>query len=405
MSPFDSRQEEQFYEAIVSFIDQRQIAAKYGVVVQPLLSDYTTLPYSPTRRLDFMVLKGPYPYIIVEVVGSQRFQQDYVRKDIISPFALDLELTGADYFVVTDLEQLLIYDSQRTEKPQPAPFSAFFELFDEGLDEAEILNLKERVQREIQMILEEKLPALEQASGQISELRSLLLGVNLTEKLAYNEEGRFFYFATNPQLSLEDFENLFFQALLRPVTEEAVCRYTTLESVYYMVEGISFRMVSHIAMNDRGEIDYVDKYINNLYKPLQSLSLKEMQQLNNSYISSCTLESKEDDLTMYRLYGDDSKGVCLRFSVTNGLHTSNMMIRKISYAQSRQQHLELDLLKAIITRLSGFVKINFRFLYLDIWKHFFKSFDYMVEQEVRVLYLDTPSGICFQEGLGTCLTG
>jgi hypothetical protein len=147
-------------------------------------------------------------------------------------------------------------------------------------------------------------------------------------------------------------------------------------------------MASNIAMNDRGEIDYVDKYIGVYYTPLNSLTLAEMKELNNNFISSCTNIQKKDDLTMYRLYGEDSKGVCLVFDFHPQWQKNNMQMRKISYGEARNRHAVLDFLKLFISTLSSAYGIRFRFKYLDIWKHFFKSSDYALEEEVRLLYID-----------------
>jgi hypothetical protein len=159
--------------------------------------------------------------------------------------------------------------------------------------------------------------------------------------------------------------------------------------LFHIINNRSFRMGSNIAMNDRGEIDYVDKYIDLFYKPLQSLSLGELKQLNNSYISSCTSKTKEDNLTMYRLYAEDSRGVCLCFNVANGLQSKYLLIKKISYARDDGKHPELDLIKSISNILSGLGR--FRFLYLDVWKLFFKTHDYAIEDEVRLLFFDNTS--------------
>jgi hypothetical protein len=211
---------------------------------------------------------------------------------------------------------------------------------------------------------------------------------DLINNLSYNSQGRFFHFSTNPSSGLNDFENLFFQEILKHPGEQVICRYTTLENLYIMINKNSFRMASHLSMNDRGEIDYADKYLGIYYKPLPNLSLMEMKQLNRSYISSCTDSDKKDDLLMYRLYGDDTKGVCLCFNVTYGLQLNNLIIERVSYARKNKKHPELDLIKKIIENIESKFRVRFRFLYLDIWKHFFKSCDYALEQEIRLLYFD-----------------
>jgi hypothetical protein len=391
MPNFDSRLEALFFDNITSFLQRKELAHLYHLVPHPVLADYTRFPDAVNLKPDFLILKGTYPYVIIEVVARRSYDRNYRGDFPFNKFELMLELTGADYFVITDLEKTILLDSREKTRVDLAYLE---DLLDRVLVQPfrQLDSLRRNIQREIGLVIEEFLEEIESLPGQEksrSPLRDLLVNGTLSEEIAYNDEGRFFHFSTNPQLGLDDFENQFFQALLLKVIDTAVCRYTTMESVYQTVANNSYRIASHLSMNDRGELDYVDKYIGVFYKPLQSLTLAEMKQLNNSYISSCTVATKEDNLTMYRLYGDDSRGVCIRLSFTDSLQSRQLLVRKISYARSRAKHPELDLIKAIINRLSTALRVSFRFLYLDIWKHFFKSVDYAVEEEVRLLYLDT----------------
>lgn len=88
---------------------------------------------------------------------------------------------------------------------------------------------------------------------------------------------------------------------------------------------------------------------------------------------------------MYRLYAEDSKGVCLCFNVANG-QSRHLLVRKISYSKENGLHPELELIKKISNILIGLSR--FRFLYLNVWKHFFKTHDYAIEDEIRLLYFD-----------------
>ena len=72
----------------------------------------------------------------------------------------------------------------------------------------------------------------------------------------------------------------------------------------------------------------------------------------------------------------------------------NLYIKKVSYSKLIQnglgqiyRHFELEALKNFIFAIKSVFNISFEFKSLDIWKHFFKSHEYEVEQEVRVLYI------------------
>jgi len=65
------------------------------------------------------------------------------------------------------------------------------------------------------------------------------------------------------------------------------------------------RMFGIVAMNDKTEGNYVDEYI----------GFKRTRDRKNDYINrfilSCCDISLEDDLTMFCMYGDDARGVCI----------------------------------------------------------------------------------------------
>lgn len=399
MNQFRSRLEKEFHERISTYFKLYKAEQEFKIIYEPNLADYTSDSNFQHRIPDFMILKGAYPFMIVEIkspIEGDGYKQMLERRYQNAPY--ELKQTGADYFIFTDLHIIDVISNQNNETTIVLPFEEIFDYFEEELDKEEV----ERKRTEIAEVIKEvarnfELPIKHQSFSEPT-VKDLLIQDDLIKYISYNKEGRFFHFLSHPELGFEDFENRFFQSLLKPVTDQIICRYTTLESAYQMIYRKTFRMSSHIAMNDRGEIDYVDKYLQIFYKPIQSLSLTEMQQLNKSYISSCTTIKKIDDLTMYRLYGDESRGVCLCFNVVNGLQANNLIIKGISYARGPQDHPELDLIRNILNSLSSKHKIVFRFLYLDVWKHFFKTHDYEIEQEIRLLYLDDDSAVSVNKG-------
>ncbi len=386
MANYENDYEMEFHRRITAFLNENDLRSNYGVIINANLSEFTTDPNFKNRKADFIIMKGRYPFMIIELKGPRiEFSS---TGEYLQNVSYELELIGADYFIITNLEKIIVVDSLQKKTSRPQDFNGIYTYFKKDLSQEEILDFRGKIVNLIRRIIKDFQRPVQHQSHTNLTPESLLLKENFFDNIDYNSEGRFFHFHTNPQLGLNDFENQFFQTLLEPVTEQAVCRYTTFDSIYQMIKHKSYRMSSDIAMNDRGEIDYVDKYIGLFYKPLQSLSLSEMHRMNKSYISSCTTFDKKDDLTMYRLYAEDSKGVCLCFNVTNGVQSKYMLVKKISYAKRQGVHPELDLIRSIINNINTVYQVRFRFLFLDTWKHFFKTHDYEIEKEVRVLYLD-----------------
>ena len=96
-------------------------------------------------------------------------------------------------------------------------------------------------------------------------------------------------------------------------------------------------------------------------------------------------------MTQWRLYADDSKGVCLELKVLPEQLDTNFILKKICYGKVGNIHSELELIKSIRSKLKDELNIDFEFKTLNTWKHFFKPYDYAVEQEVRLLYLHNNS--------------
>ena len=106
----------------------------------------------------------------------------------------------------------------------------------------------------------------------------------------------------------------------------------------------------------------------------------------SSFITSFT--TKKDDLTMWRLYGDDAKGVAIHYKVEE--LPSDFHLAHVSYADKDGYHPEL-LLLVEMTKIT-LDNCYFCFKHLYKWRYFFKSFEYNVEDEVRLLYISDKLG-------------
>lgn len=180
-------------------------------------------------------------------------------------------------------------------------------------------------------------------------------------------------------------EDELFRALLGERKEEYVYRYISSSSLYRILSEKKASMCSVVGMNDNTESTYADKKceINKERFYPNDLSGNWMQEFANSvFISSCVPMERADDLTMWRLYGENGKGVCIRYKIDSEL-SKTFYIAPISYARDQFSHPELD----FILDLTGlnFGGIHFHFSRFFIWKHFFKPYEYSVEKEVRLL--------------------
>ena len=184
--------------------------------------------------------------------------------------------------------------------------------------------------------------------------------------------------------SIEDapddcFEDRFFLALLGgPFSGKKLCRYTSLASFFRSCNEQSQSMCGLTCMNDKTEVNYVSDWIGNQNTPLDSA-----RESNSCYILSCCDIKQADDLTMWRLYGNDANGVCLCYQVDKD-KMDGFILAPICYANSNGNHPELDVIQKIMnTFVSNRRIILKRF---SVWKHFFKPYEYSVEHEVRLLF-------------------
>ncbi len=184
-------------------------------------------------------------------------------------------------------------------------------------------------------------------------------------------------------------EDAFFALLLNGRIPTKLCRFTTRHNLFLLLKDGKQNMCSIVCMNDRSEETYADKKIG-WDDSWRNIHLEN----NNSFILSLMPEDKSDDLTMWRLYGNDAKGVCLNYEIKEKQRgrklNGDFYISCISYGDSDKVHRELDFLLGVMQ-----ININhwqFQLNRWHIWKHFFKSFRFKDEKEVRLLYLSNGKG-------------
>lgn len=176
-------------------------------------------------------------------------------------------------------------------------------------------------------------------------------------------------------------EREFFQILLGEYKGDYILKFTSLRSLLTLIDNESLGMCSLVCMNDPGEKDYADNKVNKRDN--------EDNSIDTFIISGCKDEA-EKNLTMWRLYGGDAKGICLKFRIDKTkLNKNGFYLAPVSYADSNKKHYELEIIKNICTPPKD-NKWNFDFAEWNIWKHFFKDNAYAVEEEIRLLFMPIP---------------
>lgn len=173
-------------------------------------------------------------------------------------------------------------------------------------------------------------------------------------------------------------ENEFFEQLIEPYTADTVYRYTSHDSVFRTLESGQQSMCCLIGMNDKSEVNYVDKYLN----PSVLTTSYDKKKENNYFILSCVEDTNDENLTMWRFYGDNTRGIRLTYMPQP--MPDGFRLAKIYYGDKINHHAGLEFLKELLKIPIG--KVMFQFNHIDYWKHYFKPFDYSIEKEVRLLY-------------------
>lgn len=180
----------------------------------------------------------------------------------------------------------------------------------------------------------------------------------------------------------EKAETEFFKALLGEIKDEEVCRYTSANALRRILSDKKASVCSIVGMNDKSECYYYESYMQNApVLDFSTISPKTVERLNSNFIMSCSDIKRLDKLTMWRMYGDEAKGVCIVYAVKN--MNENFVLAPVSYAEEDETHPKLDFLRELIDRF------NFVFSSIEVWKHFFKPAEYADEREIRLLYKES----------------
>ena len=153
-----------------------------------------------------------------------------------------------------------------------------------------------------------------------------------------------------------------------------VYKYTSLETYRNILNHGTFRMNSIIAMNDENESLWADLVTSKDDTP-NEVYYKSVVKNKNLLITSFT--SKEDNATMWRLYGDQGKGICMAFTVPAN------RITKVLYVNEKDEKVR-KLKEARTDLLNKGIKVEFSDM--SEMKYYIKHSDFSVEGEYRYLY-------------------
>lgn len=225
----------------------------------------------------------------------------------------------------------------------------------------------------------------------ITEFADPILGIKIPVSLIEYDLRTKSYFLTDWE-NEEGVENCYWRELFKmeknKERELILAKYTTFDTFVKTVLSGKMRMNAIIGMNDRSELNFINQY---LYgeKPISAYDadiLEPLYEANRRYITSFT--DLIDDLNMWRLYGDNSAGVCLVFKA---LYSQPVpFLYPVCYVDDEKES-PITKIKLFINKLKE-KNINFTFNSLDKWGNFFKSKSYSYEQEYRLLAMeDTPT--------------
>ena len=165
-------------------------------------------------------------------------------------------------------------------------------------------------------------------------------------------------------------------------------RYTSSDTLYRIFASkdelkLHHSMSSLLTMNDVTEVDYANSYLLSKHVDMiDSVCIEDRKNSTHTFITS--FSDKEDDLTMWRLYGNNAKGVCFVYDYNQAnFDVLYFMLARVSYANKDKNNHKLDFIAELLqTSIGG---RRFRLNNWHIWQHFFKPNEYEIESEIRLL--------------------
>jgi hypothetical protein len=163
--------------------------------------------------------------------------------------------------------------------------------------------------------------------------------------------------------------------------ETIIYRYTTMDSVFSTLNKLKYRINGIQGMNDQKEgIFTLSQIFRNRIDLENDVELSN--RFNQIFISSCS--KHKDNLTMWRLYGDNSKGISLELAINSNIKNP-FVIKNVTYVGTRREE---EILNILTTTVNEFLNYGYTLSpeILSLIPFFLKVNHYNVEGEIRVLY-------------------
>lgn len=177
--------------------------------------------------------------------------------------------------------------------------------------------------------------------------------------------------------SKKSYETLFLDVLIDDLEEKdgkiRLHRYSTLDAIFSTIRYFTYRLNGIQGMNDQKEGLF-------LFEKLFENDNGFNERINDIFISSCS--TKYDNLTMWRLYGDNSKGASITIELNDDYKSKPFYIKRLFYRSFDRIKSKIQLLNAQINEL-GYTLDSKMF---SLFPFFIKSYHYNIEDEVRILY-------------------
>lgn len=167
--------------------------------------------------------------------------------------------------------------------------------------------------------------------------------------------------------------------------QPTLTKYGSKGMLFRMINDKKQSMASIVNMNDKSECDFADKLLNS--NKAEWYDSPNSIVTTNSFIMSMVAGTRNDELTPWRLYGDNTEGVSITYDMGEEKNKAkdNFFVAPICYVNPKKRNSKISAISKIM-RGSKTKVPDFTFVYWYIWKHFFKHEDYKVEEEYRILY-------------------
>lgn len=172
---------------------------------------------------------------------------------------------------------------------------------------------------------------------------------------------------------------------LEPLSGTQICRYSSLDSLFSTLKYGTLRMNGLPGMNDKDEGLLAWNIIYGTDNTENEENKRRKGLINNAFIVSFSSEKKIDDLTQWRLYGDDARGVCCIYSVDINAVKDRFFLHPVKYIKKPNEKEEVsdELLQLFIKHVKQQSDLDYFDLSPAIF--FYKLDVFKSEDEVRLL--------------------